>query len=306
MNEVAYTTIKQKDGYSLKITQYKTSEKPKASILILHGMAEHQKRYQKFAEYLVRNGYDVFTYDHRGHGTERKFNELGFFDAEKGYQLIVEDAIAASEYIAQNNRSNKFLLFGHSMGSLIARNVIQSFDKYNGVILCGTAHPPQFQVQPGLLLAALVKRFKGPKHISPFLNNLLFGGKKYTSLSTRTAYDWLSRSNPVVGAYMHDPYCGFTCTAALYHDLLKLTSNATKKRMIVLTRKELPLFIISGEKDPVGGYGKDVQKFASLLKKLGFSNYTLKLYPECRHELLNETNSDEVFQDILQWISKRV
>ncbi len=306
MSEVAYTTIKQKDGYILKITHYKAAARPRASILILHGMAEHQKRYQKFAEFLVEHNYDVFTYDHRGHGTERKFNELGFFDAEKGYQLIVDDVIAASEYITQNNRSSKLILFGHSMGSLIARNVIQSFDKYNGVIICGTAHPSQFLTLPGLFLSAFIKRFKGPKHVSPFLNNLMFGGKKYTSLSTRTAYDWLSRSNPIVGAYMHDPYCGFTCTAALYNDLLKLTSYATKKRLIGLTRKELPLFVISGDKDPVGGYGKDVQKYVSLLKKLGFSNYTLKLYPECRHELLNETNSDEVFHDIQQWIAKRV
>lgn len=306
MNDITYTTIKQKDGYVIKLTHYNCPKRPKASILILHGMAEHQKRYQAFAEYLVNNGYDVFTYDHRGHGTDKKLSELGFFHTEKGYQLVVEDAIAISEYIEQNNRCNKFFLLGHSMGSLIARNVIQTYDKYNGVIISGTAYPQKLLTVSGLLLSTLVKKFKGPKHISPFLSNLMFGSKKYTSLSSRTAFDWLSRSNPVVGAYMHDPYCGFTCTASFYHDLIKLTQNATKKKYIKLTKTELPIFVISGEKDPVGGCGKEVQKYITVLGKAGFTNVSSKLYPECRHELLNELNNDEVYSDIQQWIAKRV
>lgn len=306
MSDMNYISIKQKDGYVLKLTNYVCLKRPKASVLILHGMAEHQKRYQAFAEYLVKNGYDVFIYDHRGHGTDKKLSELGFFSSDKGYQLVVDDVISVSEYIEANNRASKFFLFGHSMGSIIARNVIQSYDKYNGVIICGTPFPSMLMTNSGIFLASLIQYFKGPKHISPYLSNLMFGGKKYTSLSTRTAFDWLSRSNPIVGAYMHDPYCGFTCTVSFYHDLLKLTQHSIKRSMIKLTKTELPLLIISGEKDPVGGYGKDVQKYLSVLKKLGFSNVTSKLYPECRHELLNELNNEEVFSDIQQWISKRL
>jgi alpha-beta hydrolase superfamily lysophospholipase len=306
MNDVTYSIIKQKDGYITKLTHYVCPKKPKASILILHGMAEHQKRYQSFAEYLVNLGYDVFSYDHRGHGIDKKLSELGFLDHENGYQLIVADAIAVSNYIEQNNRSNKFFLFGHSMGSLISRNIIQTYDKYNGVILSGTSCPPKFLILSGLFFSSVIKRFKGAKHVSPYLNNLLFGSKKYTSLSSRTAYDWLTRSNPIVGAYMHDPYCGFTCTTSFYHDLVKLVQLATKKKLIRQTKKEIPLFIISGEKDPVGGYGKEIQKYLSLLKKCGFSNLTSKLYPDCRHELLNELNNEEVYSDIHQWIAKRI
>ncbi len=306
MSDMNYISIKQKDGYVIKLTNYVCPKRTKASILILHGMAEHKMRYQQFAEYLVSNDFDVFLYDHRGHGTDRKLSELGFISNDKGYQLIVEDAISVSKYIETNNRASKFFLFSHSMGSIIARNVIQTYDKYNGVIICGTPFPPMFMTNAGIFLASLIQHFKGPKHISPFLSNLMFGGKKYTSLSTRTAYDWLSRSNTIVGAYMHDPYCGFTCTASFYHDLLKLTKLSTKKSLIKLTKTEMPLYVISGEKDPVGGYGKDVQKYLSVLKKIGFSNVTSKLYPECRHELLNELNNDEVYSDIRQWISKRL
>ncbi|HWT75252.1 MAG TPA: alpha/beta fold hydrolase [Mobilitalea sp.] len=306
MSEVTYISIKQKDGYITKLTYYVSPNKPKASILILHGMAEHQKRYQSYANYLVNCGYDVYSYDHRGHGNDTKLSDLGFFSPENGYQLIIADVISVCAYIEQNNRSSKFFLLGHSMGSILARNVIQTYDRFNGVILSGTPHPPKFMTSFGLFIASFIKKFKGPKHISPFLSNLMCGNKKYTSLSTRTAYDWLSRSNSIVGAYIHDPYCGFTCTASFYHDFLKLIQNATKKKQIRLTRKDLPIYIISGEKDPVGNYGKDVNKFLSLLKKCEFSNVSLKLYPECRHELLNELNNEEVYTDIQQWISKRI
>lgn len=306
MSEIIYTPVKQKDGYITKLTHFVCSKRPKASILILHGMAEHQNRYHSFAEYLVSAGFDVYSYDHRGHGIDKKLSDLGFFSPENGYQLVIEDAIHISDYIEKHNRSSKFFLFGHSMGSIISRNVIQKYDKYNGLILSGTAYPPKLMTIGGLLVSSLVTRFKGPKHVSPFLSNLMFGNKKYTSLSSRTAYDWLSRSNPVVGAYMHDPYCGFTCTASFYHDLLKLIQLAGKRKLIKLTKKDLPVYIISGDKDPVGGYGKEVQKLQSVLKKYEFTNITFKLYPDCRHELLNEINHEEVYSDIHQWIAKRL
>lgn len=306
MGEVIYTQIKQTDGYKTKLTQYVCPEKPKASILILHGMAEHQNRYLSFAEYLVNQGYDVYCYDHRGHGTDKKLSELGFFAPENGYQLVTLDAITVSKYIKENNRSNKLFLFGHSMGSIISRNVIQTFDSYDGVILSGTNFPPMPLVRFGLFLSFMITKFKGPKHVSPYLSNLMFGSKKYTSLSTRTAFDWLSRSNPIVGAYIHDPYCGFTCTASFYHDLLKLNKNEIIRKQIQTTRKDLPLYIISGAKDPVGSYGKEVNKFVGSLKKLGFTNVSSKLYPDCRHEILNELDKEEVYADIHTWIAKRI
>lgn len=306
MKATNYITIKQRDGFITKVTYLSSPKKPKASILILHGMAEHHKRYEAFAQYLVNQGFDVYLYDHRGHGVDKKLNELGFFSYHKGYQVVIDDAITVSEYILQNNRCSKFFLFGHSMGSLIARNIIQIYDKYNGVILCGTAYPPKLVTRAGLLVTSLVKRIKGPKYVSPFLKNLIFGNSKYTRLADRTAFDWLTRSNPVVGAYIHDPYCGFICTSSFYNDLLKLTANAANKKLIKMTRLEMPMFIISGERDPVGAYGKDIKRLLSTYKKIGFSNIAYKLYPDCRHELLNELNRDEVYSDIDNWLAKRI
>lgn len=306
MNGTDCITIRQKDGYITKLTYLSCNNKPKASVLILHGMAEHHNRYLSFAQFLVDSGFDVYLYDHRGHGTDKKLSDLGFFAYNKGYQLVIDDAVEVSKYIERHNRSNKFILFAHSMGSLIARNVIQSYDKYDGVILSGTAYPSNFLILSGLFITSVIKNTKGPKYISPFINNLLFGSKKYTVLSDRTVYDWLSRSHQVVGAYIHDPYCGFTCTASFYYDLMKLTANAANKKLMRQTKHDLPMFIISGEKDPVGGYAKDIKRLLSVYKKLGFTNITYKIYPECRHELINELNKEEVYNDIRYWILKKI
>lgn len=305
MNDINYISIKQSDGYNTKLTYYVCPGKPKASILILHGSAEHQNRYHDFAEFLTSQSFDVYCYDHRGHGTDKKLSDLGFFGHDNGYRLVVQDAINISDFIRKNSICDKLYLFGHSMGSLIARNVLHTYDKFDGVILCGTAYPPKLKLKSGLFLSALIKKFKGEKHYSPFLRKLLFESKDYISLSSRTAFDWLSRNNTVVGAYINDPFCGFTCTASYYYDLLKLTDNACNNKMMEQTRKTIPLLIISGEKDPVGGYGKDIAKYIDRLKKSGFSNITSKIYPECRHELLNEINNKDVYSDIIQWIEKR-
>lgn len=306
MSEINKLNITQEDGNIIRLTFVKTDYQPRASILILHGMAEHQNRYLTFAEYLAEQGYDAYLYDHRGHGLDRKFKELGFFASSKGDKVVVADAIDVCAYINKNNRSDKLILFGHSMGSLIARNVIQAYKKFHGVILCGTTHPSRFMTKMGLLISSLVKSFKGAKHKSPFMKQLLFGSKKYTKLSSRTAFDWLSRSNPVVGEYINDPYCGFTCTASFYYDLIKLTDHATRKKNMKKINREIPILIISGDRDPVGGYGKEIVKLVNILKKLQFSNLTYKLYQKCRHELLNELNYEEVYSDINQWISKSI
>lgn len=306
MNEINYIDVKQKDGTNTRLTHYCSNEPPKGSILILHGLAEHEKRYIVFVNYLLEHGYDVYIYNHRGHGTERKLSELGFIAPTKGYQLILDDAITISTYIEHHNRSKKLILCGHSMGSLIARNVIQSYDKYHGVILLGTSHPPKYLTKFGIILSSLIIKFKGPKFHSIYLHNMIFGGKKYTKLTTRTAFDWLTRSHPVVGAYIHDPYSGFKSTASCYLDIIKLVQQASRRKLIKQSKRELPILVMSGDKDPVGNYGKDIKKLISIYNKLSFQNLTFKLYPECRHELLNEINQEEVFNDIGQWILKRV
>ncbi|MFU0826107.1 MAG: Hydrolase-4 domain-containing protein [Lachnoclostridium sp.] len=297
--------IIQKDGYKTALYHYYSETEPKFSIIVLHGMAEHHKRYYPFAKFLNANGIDVYLYDHRGHGTDKSMKELGFFSNSKGYVKVVDDAIEVIKYVHKNNRCNKLILMGHSMGSLIARNVICQYDDLDGTILCGTTHPSKAKIQLGLFLAGANRFFYGPAHHSNFLNNLLFGSKAYTRLISRTSFDWLSRNNLSVDAYINDPYCGFVCTSSFYHDLCKLTINASTPSLMKKTRKYLPVFIISGEQDPVGGYGNEINHLLALYHKWGYNKVEGKLYPECRHELLQELNADEVMTDILSWIQEK-
>ena len=297
--------IRQEDGYLTELHPfYTTAPSVAGSIVVLHGMAEHHERYHEFAYFLNDHGFDVYLYDHRGHGTDKKLDDLGFFASENGYKKVIADTITILNYVKEHNRSEKLALFAHSMGSLIARNVIQQDDALDCVILSGSTYIPFIKSMAGRLITAAVCQFRGKRYRSQSINQLLFGSKKYTSLCKRTTFDWLTRNNTLVGAYIHDPYCGFLCTSSFYHDLLCLTHYASKKKQIVRTRKDLPILFISGDKDPVSNYGKEITALHQFYQKSGFTNVSYTLYPECRHELLNELNQDEVFEDMLAFYQK--
>lgn len=299
--------VVQKDGYeTILYPQYSQTDSIKGTILLLHGMAEHYKRYQVFTDYLNSCGYDVYRYNHRGHGTDKKLDELGYIADANGYQLLIADACTILSYVKEHNRSSHLILMGHSMGSLISRNVMQFFPDIDCAVIIGTAFNPRFRIRMGIACAHLIKKLKGPTHYSAFLNKQVFETKHYTSLSKRTAFDWLSRSNPQVGAYIHDPYCGFHCSTSFYEDLANLDYHAGLPKRIKLVRKDLPILFTSGTKDPVSRYGKDVTRLLSLYKRLGFQQVNCILYKDCRHELLNEINADEIMKDIEVWISKHL
>ena len=296
-----YITLKQSDKYKTHIYPYRTKLDCKGSVVVLHGMAEHHERYEPFAKFLNDNGYDVFLYDHRGHGKDKKHEELGFFAESNGYKKVIGDAIRVLRYAKQENRGEKIFLFGHSMGSMMARCVIQYLDGIDGVVICGTSYMKPLVIRGGIILSSIIKFFKGARHISPYMNKLCVGGKAYTQLSKRTAFDWLSRDNTVVGSYIGDPYCGYVCTVSFYKDLIKLCQQSGNPKMMARTRKDLPMLLIAGDHDPVGGCGKDVQRLFTAIQKMGFTKAECTLYEDCRHELLNELNRDEIMKDILDW-----
>ena len=297
-------TLTQKDKYQTVIYPHFTdAEKVRGSVVILHGMAEHHDRYNDFADFLNENGYDVFLYDHRGHGKDKKYEELGHFADNGGYRLVVSDAIAVLAYVGNNNRGDRLILFGHSMGSLIARIVISEFDTLDAVVIAGTTNPPALKTTMGCLLASCTKLLKGPGYRSPFLSNITTGYKSFSKISNRTKFDWLTRDNTVVGQYINDPCCGYLCTSAFYYDLIKLTSIASSVKTIRKVRTDLPILVISGIDDPVGGYGQEVSKYYALLQRYGYNASQCVIYDECRHELLNELNKAEIINDILKWMN---
>lgn len=295
--------ITQKDGYNTSLLYFKTSdETPSGSVLVLHGMAEHFGRYLDFIHALTLQGFDVYTYNHRGHGTDKKLSELGFIAKKNGASLVTDDALTVCNYIKENGRSNKLGIFGHSMGSLILRCLLQKQDNFQCAIASSTTMPPAVVSSVGITLANILSFLQGPAKRSEFLQKTMFGGKEYTSLCTRTTYDWLTRNNTVIGRYMDDPYCGFTCTTSFYRDLVVLCKRAATKRNIAQTRKDFPLLFLTGEKDPVGGYSSQLIALQKKYNSLGFTNTSLTIYAEDRHELLNELNSEEVYQDIFTFL----
>jgi alpha-beta hydrolase superfamily lysophospholipase len=299
-----FNILTQKDGYKTKLYHFQCKDEIKGSILIIHGMTEHHKRYIPFAKFLNDCGIDVYIYDHRGHGTDTSTKDLGYIHDQNGHNLLVNDAHFVIQYVNANKRSKKLILMGHSMGSLVLRNVIQEYDKVNGVIICGTTFPNKIETTSGLILSSLIQLRYGGKHLSPFFNNVLFGRKTYTNLIKQTDFDWLSRNSTEIDTYINDPYCGFICSISFYRGLLKLAYHASTKSRMKRTRKNLPMFIISGSKDPVGNYGKEVKRLISFYKKADYNNITYKLYKDCRHELLFELNSQEVMEDISNWMLK--
>lgn len=304
MAQEIISIIQDDDYQTLLYPQFCNSQTPKGSILIFHGMAEHHERYYDFAHYLNILNYDVYLYDHRGHGTDKKLEELGYFANKDGWRRVILDALELINYLKEHNRGDKLLLFGHSMGSLILRNVIQYYDGVDGVIICGTTCPPAFHSFAGSIITNIYRFFRGSKHQAKLINSILFGSKRYKQFCERTAYDWLSRNNPSNGTYIHDPFCGFICTSSFYCDLIKLASRASQPNLIKRTRRNLPIFIISGTNDPVGNCGKEVTYYFQLLQHLGFDHVDCILYEDCRHELLNELNKEEIIEDIGIWIKK--
>lgn len=293
--------IKQGDRFITYVYPFYTDAEPVGSVLVLHGMAEHHERYIPFAEFLNANGYDVFLYDHRGHGADKKFEDLGHFADHGGDELVINDALAVLKFVKKVNRSSKTILFGHSMGSMIARNVISRFDDIDGCIICGTAYLPRIKCRFGLALSAVIRLIKGAHCYSPFLNELTVGYKDFSKISNRTSFDWLTRDNNIVGTYISDPLCGFICTTAFYHDLIRLTYTSELPKNIRKIRKDLPLLFISGSHDPVGGYGEGVSKLFAVYQRLGFEHSDCTIYENCRHELLNELNNGTIMEDILTW-----
>lgn len=301
------TRIIQNDGYVTNLFCYQTSsDTVLGNVVIFHGMAEHHERYLDFIQTLTKEGFDVYIYSHRGHGTDKKLSELGFIAEKNGATILVNDALSVCTYVKGNGRSQKLAVFGHSMGSMVLRCLMQIYDAMDCSIVCSSTMPPVLFSKFGTLLGNIICAFRGAKSRSTFMQNAMFGGKAYTSLCTRTSNDWLTRNNTLVGKYIDDPYCGFLCTTAFYRDLTVLAARSATKRNIDKTRKNLPILFLAGTKDPVGGYATQIVQLHNTYTSLGFEHTELKLYPEARHELLNELNYEEVYEDIITYLHKNL
>lgn len=281
---------------------------PRAVVQIAHGIAEHVERYDAFAEFLARNGFLVVANDHLGHGKSiTDASELGFFAESAGWELAVNDmhqlyALTHAEYPAL-----PYFLFGHSMGSFLTRTYIIKYpSELMGAVICGTGQQPDALIQIGRTVGRAEIRRKGAAYRSPLLNNLAFGAYNRGIEPKRTDYDWLTRDPAIVDAYAADPLCGFVPTAGLFTDMMDGLAYISRRANLERMDSKLPILFISGDKDPVGENGKGVQKAYDRFLKAGMQDVTMKLYPNCRHEILNELCKAQVMEDVADWLSAKI
>ncbi|MRX74178.1 alpha/beta fold hydrolase [Bacillus lacus] len=280
-----------------------------AAVQISHGMAEHIGRYSRFAQQLAKEGFAVYGNDHRGHGSViDKENIRGYFSKEDGFENVTDDLFAVTKLIQQEHPRQPVFLLGHSMGSFLARRYIQKYgDELAGVILSGTSGNPGLLGAAGIMISRFESKRLGEKTPSSRMNTLTFGSynKKFRR-HARTEFDWLTRDEDEVDRYLNDPDCGGIFTSGFFEDLLYGLKTINLKSNLEQMPKNLPVLLISGEEDPVGNFGKGVKQAYRSYVQAGMKDVELKLYPGARHELLNEVNKEEIDQDILSWILKRI
>lgn len=301
--------INAQDGMDLFIYRWlPTDANCKAIVQISHGMAEHAGRYEEFAYKLTMEGYGVYANDHRGHGkTIKNSADMGYFAPQKGWDLVVEDMYILTKHIKEEWEGCPIFLFGHSMGSLLSRQYIYQYeDALKGVILSGTSGDPGILGSVGKVLASLEGKIKGKKTKSPRLDKLTFGSYNKAFKPSRTSFDWLSRDQMEVDKYVNDPLCGKVFTNGFFYDLLTGLKQINKGENIREIPKGLPIFFISGEKDPVGNDTKGVLDVYNNYKRIGIKDVEYKFYKDARHELLNELNKEQVMLDIIDWLNRKM
>ena len=272
---------------------------------ITHGMAEHIDRYDDFARFLAGNGYAVFIHDDIGHGKSVKSDDmLGFFGEENGDKTLVEDVKLLTGIARTKYPDLPVILFGHSMGSFVARSYCSKYaSSIDGAIICGTSGPNP-GAKFGEIIANFIAKRKGSMYRSPFINSLAFGSYNNKIENKRTDFDWLTRDDAIVDKYIADKYCGFLFTAKGYRDMFRILQAVSADSWYDAVPKSLPMFFIAGDSDPVGSYGKGVKTVTTKLGATGHSKVECKLYPGCRHEILNELCRQDVYEDILAWVKK--
>jgi alpha-beta hydrolase superfamily lysophospholipase len=291
-----------KNGEVLKGRAW-TIKEPKANVIIVTGMLEHSLRYDNFAQELNNHGYDVFCLDQYGQGTNVNDvkTEYGIWP-ESGFSKSVKNCDELVSKLRVSCRPT--YIFAHSMGSFMIQDYIQRYTEHvNKVVLCGSCGK-QSAVSFGYFLSKFVATKKRRNNKSPFLAKLVLGSANKRIKNPKSSNAWLSYNEENVAKYDTDQLCGGVASGGFYREFLKGLNRLYKTKFLKKIRSDISILIISGQDDPVGHYGKGVEKLYKMYKKLGIKDVSMKLYPNMRHEILNETNNKEVYKDIIDFLDK--
>jgi len=284
------------------IYKYLTSSlNPKGIIHICHGMAEHIGRYDWLIKKLNKDGYHVISIDHRGHGNRIGDNPKGFFDEQNGWNLVVADLITLIKQSKADFPNLKQFLIAHSMGSWIALSALKNNIAIDGLILSGSSKPAKLMLLIQKILIKIQILLFGKKSVSIFLDNITLGSYNNSFKPNRTKKDWISSDNDNVDNYVEDQLCGFPVTNGLWDDLANGILKVFNGNDYPLSNNSIPIFIISGSKDPVGENAKGVMRLYDFLLKI-FTNVSIEIVDGARHEVFSETTKENSYNRLIKFI----
>jgi len=281
---------------------------PKGIVQIAHGMAERSSRYYDFAHFLADHGFVVTGNDHLGHGKTKASNEdYGFFGPFQGKNLLVEDMHTLAVMTRELYPDLPYFILGHSMGSFLLREYLTLYGtELAGAIIMGTGNPKALTLSMGLALTRFIGALRGDDYRSPLIADMVDGTYNRRIENAQTPFDWISTVQDVVDAYNKDESTGFRFTMNGFEHMFTNIIYAVSDKAFARTPKDVPLLVISGQQDPVGDYGKQVAEVVEKYRQAGVGDITVKLYPDDRHEVLNEADRTDVYGDILNWLNKYV
>jgi len=295
------------DNGALRVYHWPPAEPTRAVVQIVHGMAEHAGRYARFAERLNAAGYAVIAHDQRGHGaTGEMQGELGHFGA-RGWPALPGDVATVADIAVERYPNVPLALLGHSMGSFVNQDVLARHGhRYVAAVLSATDMPPRPLRWFGRALAGIERRRLGAHATSELLQFFSFGAFNRPFKPARTGFDWLSSDPDAVDAYIDDPHCGFACTTEAWCELLGALGRVQRPSHYGKIPDVLPVLMVAGDRDPVARNGRGPHDLAEAYRRAGISDVSVQLYPQGRHELLNDTMAEAVTDDILAWLDKHI
>lgn len=271
---------------------------PIGNIFIAHGMAEHPKRYENLANYFINNHYNVYLIHHLGHGEHAKI--LGHMD-QNDFDKCISNLNELIELIHKQNNLPSYLI-AHSMGSFMGQIYITRYNNIQGLILSGSTKA-NLTMKMGIYITSLVKLFSKDLTVpSKTLDKLTFGSYNKKFKKENNKFAWLTKDKQIVNDYNLDPSCGFIGTKGFFYNLSKATHMMNQKKYLKNINKNLPIYIMSGKDDPVSNYGKGAIKLFKQYQKLHIKNLKITIYETDRHEIFNELDKENIYQDSLDFI----
>ncbi|MDB5526387.1 MAG: lysophospholipase [Rhizobium sp.] len=297
------TRLQSPTGAALILRHLPANGAAKAVVLIAHGLAEHSLRYQRFASFLASRGYHVYAHDHRGHGhTTAPGAEQGRFAAKDGALLVLDDVIAVRNFATTRHPDLPILLFGHSMGGLIAMATAQAHPlAFDALAVWNANLNPGLAGKAGVMLLKAERFFKGSDVPSFYGPKFTFETWAKSVPGARTPFDWLSRDGREVQAYIDDPLCGFSASVSMWLDVLKLAGDSGGKPALGRLPKALPVHLVGGGHDPATDRGMAMVWLAKRIRSLGMTEVTLTIHEEMRHETLNEIGHEDAMKAFAAW-----